>query len=185
MNSRKPELLNICLIFGILAIIPIVLLFPPFVMGGQKERGDTNYPERIKELARECAGEYQDVKWLRVSEFTSMSKKEEWTIVDARNVIERALSIIPGSISIDEIEKEMGIQKKKKILVYDTVGCRSGTYSQKLQSKGLRVFGLWGGALAWAWDGRTFVTPGGLPTKTLHVFQEKWNVLPSGYEGGW
>lgn len=161
------------------------MLFAPLSAGDQKERGDAYYPQSLKELAHECIGDYQDVTWIKVSEFNSLSKKEKWIIVDARNIIERALSIIPGALSIEEFEKVMETQRKKKILVYDTVGCRSGEYSQKLKNKGLNVFSLWGGALAWAWDGRTFVTPEGLPTRTLHVFQRKWNVLPPGYEGGW
>jgi rhodanese-related sulfurtransferase len=184
MNIRKSELYYLCLFLGILAVISLVL-FVPLSAFSLKEGGDANYPQSLKELVLECIGEYQDVTWIRVSEFTSLSKQEEWIIVDARNIIERALSIIPGALSIDEFEKVMEKQRKKKILVYDTVGCRSGAYLQKLKNKGLNVFGLWGGALAWAWDGRTFVTPEGLPTRALHVFQKKWNVLPPDYEGGW
>lgn len=184
MNIRKSEPYYLYSFLGILAAISLVL-FLPLSAAGQKERGDGNYPQSLKELVHECTAGYQGVPWIRVSEFNSLSKKEEWIIVDTRNIIERALSIIPGSRSIDEFENVLETQRKKNILVYDTVGCRSGEYVQKLKNKGLNVFGLWGGALAWAWNGRTFVTPDGVPTRALHVFQRKWNVLPPGYEGGW
>ncbi|UCF87383.1 MAG: hypothetical protein JSV71_01355, partial [Nitrospiraceae bacterium] len=86
MKMRKSELFYLYLFLGVLAAIPLIL-FLPLSAAGQKDRDDGNYPQSLKELVHECTAGYQGVPWLRVSEFDSLSKKEEWIIVDARNII--------------------------------------------------------------------------------------------------
>ena len=49
--------------------------------------------------------------------------------------------------------------KENLILVYCTVGCRSGAYTKKLQKQGFNAFNLYGGVLAWALEGGIFLTP--------------------------
>ncbi len=143
------------------------------------------YPDSLRELVNECKQEYQDVQWITLEEFEKHRITEEWIIVDARSEIERALSIIPGALSKEEFEKDMETYRGGKILVYCTVGCRSGAYARELQKQGFQPFDLWGGVLSWAWAGKEYVTPEGLPTRAVHVFGPRWNVLPEGYEGGW
>jgi rhodanese-related sulfurtransferase len=145
----------------------------------------TVYPHRLEELVNECSLEYLDVTWITLEDFEKRRDTEKWIIIDARSVIERAISIIPGALSKEEFEMDMETHRGSNILIYCTVGCRCGAYARELQHMGFRSFDLWGGVLAWAWAGKEYSTPEGLSTRAVHVFGPKWNVLPQGYEGGW
>lgn len=143
------------------------------------------YIERLEESANGCSRMFWGAPSLSASEFLRRSKQEEWSIVDARSQRERRVSIIAGSLSIEEFEAQIEEHKNKHILVYCTIGCRSGAYAQKLRAKGLEAFNLWGGVLAWTQDDRTFATPDGQPTRRLHVHGGQWAVLPPSYEAVW
>jgi rhodanese-related sulfurtransferase len=136
---------------------------------------------RTEELANICDRTYPNTPRLSMNEFLHRSEREEWIIVDVRSPRERAVSVIPGSMSKEEFEARLEEAREKHILVYCTAGCRSGAYAQKLRKRGLDAFNLRGGVLAWALGGGTFVAPDGQPTDHVHVYGRRWNSLPSGY----
>ena len=114
-----------------------------------------------------------------------MVLQADWMIVDVRPRREQDVSIIPGAMSTKEFKTQTKARSEecdKHILVYCTAGCRSARYAQKLHKQGFKAFNLRGGVLAWALDGRTFVTPDGEVTRRVHVCSGEWNVLPPGYE---
>ena len=139
--------------------------------------------KRVAELARECRKQHPRVPWILLREYLARSKKEQWVVVDVRSKLERDVSVIPGAVAREAFEKQLASHRKKPILVYCTVGCRSGAYAGELRKKGLDAYNLGGGVLAWALNGRTFVTPDGKTTRRVHVYARKWNVLPPGYVG--
>ena len=53
---------------------------------------------------------------------------------------------------------------------------------KKLRKQGFNVFNLRGGVLAWALEGRPFVTSTGEDTRRVHVYSGEWDVLLPGYE---
>jgi rhodanese-related sulfurtransferase len=139
----------------------------------------------LANIVEECEKQYNDVSWITMEEFNSMKDVEDWVIIDTRSEAERNVSIVSNALSVDEFEAVINTYSGRNILVYCTVGCRSGAYARTLQEKGFNAFNLWGGVLDWARSGREFVTPEGASTRTVHVFGEQWNVLPSGYQGVW
>ena len=122
-----------------------------------------SYVEAIEELAGICRLTHPDAPWLTLDEFARRGEREEWVIVDVRRGSERNVSIIPGALDTNEFKawsKERGRAcAEQPILVYCTAGCRSARYAKKLCKSGFRAFNLYGGILAWALDGRAFVTP--------------------------
>jgi len=138
-----------------------------------------------EESANGCALNYSLAPTITASEFAQRSEKEEWVAVDARSDPERRVSIIPGALSILEFEAQLDQHKDKPILVYCTVGCRSGAYAQVLRDRGYDAFSLWGGILSWTLDKRDFVTPDGRSTQRVHVSSPYWDMLPAGYEAVW
>jgi sodium/bile acid cotransporter 7 len=145
-----------------------------------------SYVEAIEELAGICRLIHPEAPWLTLDEFARRGEREEWVIVDVRRQFERNVSIIPGALDANEFKawaRERGQAcAEQAILVYCTAGCRSARYANKLRKSGFRAFNLYGGILAWALDGRTFVTPDGEETRRAHVYSDDWNVLPPGYE---
>jgi hypothetical protein len=71
------------------------------------------------------------------------------------------------------------------IVVYCTIGVRSGRYTKKLIRKGFDAHNLAGGVLAWAHSGGEFVDLKGNRTDTVHVYGEEWDLLPPGYMSTW
>ncbi len=137
---------------------------------------------RIDKLAGECFEQYSNISWLSPQEYLIRSATEKWVIVDARTKEERRVSMIPGAISTSEFERRAFEYRNTPTLVYCTIGCRSGTYVRKLEKLGIKSFNLRGGVLSWANSGKMFLAPDGSTTNKVHVYEEKWNVLPSGYE---
>ncbi|MGR3219151.1 MAG: rhodanese-like domain-containing protein [Candidatus Anammoxibacter sp.] len=148
---------------------------------------NVTYGQRIEQLANECLEKYPDVQRITANEFfikneASQNKQAKWIIVDVRSRRERDVSVIQGSLSVDEFEAQWDLFKEIPILVYCTAGCRSGTYARMLNRKGFKAFNLQGGVLAWALEGLTFVTPNEEITNRVHVYGKKWDALPPGYE---
>jgi rhodanese-related sulfurtransferase len=141
-----------------------------------------SYARRAQVLAAACQQERPEVPGLSPREFLERSREEQWTMVDVRTGPERAVSMIPGAVSKEVFEAHLEEYAKGPILVYCTAGCRSGSYARELREQGLYAFNLRGGVLAWALNGGPFVDPDAEPTRRVHVYGERRNVLPPDYE---
>lgn len=82
-----------------------------------------------------------------------------------------------------------GIPKGKRIVVYCTIGYRSGKYAMELAGQGIRAENLEGGILSWSHAGGPFQVrnDAGLatPTRRVHVYDKGWNLLHPDYEAVW
>ena len=138
--------------------------------------------QRVTDLSDECVQKYPETNLISTAEYFNKSRNNSWIIVDVRSKRERNVSIIPDAMSKDMFEMQKTDFKENLILVYCTVGCRSGAYTKKLQKQGFNAFNLYGGVLAWALEGGRFLTPEGAPTNRVHVYSRKWSVLPDKYQ---
>jgi rhodanese-related sulfurtransferase len=102
-------------------------------------------------------------------------------LVDARTEAEMEVSMLPNAISRDTFELEHKKHRDKKIIVYCTIGARSGGFVKKLRAKDFEAFNLKGGILLWAHAGKSFIDNMKKETKTAHVYGYRWNLLPKGY----
>lgn len=106
-------------------------------------------------------------------------------LVDVREPRERAVSVLPGSITLDTLAR-LGPPDDRPIVVYCTIGMRSADWTQRLRDDGwVNARNLSGGVLAWAAAGGAFVAPDGRPTRAVHVYGRTWNHLPDGYTATW
>jgi rhodanese-related sulfurtransferase len=128
----------------------------------------TGYIEEVQTLADVCYLIRPNLSWLSPSEYVRRR--------------ERAVSVGPGALGREEFEAHIEEHRKKAVLVYCTAGCHSGAYVQKLRKQRIDAFNLWGGILAWVWDGRSLVTSAGEPIRRVYVRGIPWDVLPPGYE---
>jgi rhodanese-related sulfurtransferase len=128
---------------------------------------------------------YAGVPDISVSHLIAGRDSSGMVVVDARPTEERKVSMIPGAITRDEFERHRGQYRDSMIVVYCTIGYRSGEYTGELREKGFEAYNLIGGVLSWAHAGRTFVAEDGEHTKKVHVYGRKWNLLPDDYEGVW
>lgn len=104
-------------------------------------------------------------------------------ILDAREPGEYAVSKIPGAIYIGFNEfdiftvRSLIADKKKKIIVYCSLGVRSERIGHKIKRAGYgNVFNLWGGIFEWKNEGRQVVDANNKPTENVHAYSKKWGV---------
>ncbi|GBG26414.1 Dynein heavy chain 7, axonemal [Hondaea fermentalgiana] len=112
-------------------------------------------------------------------------------LVDCRPKGEQ-VSSVPGSLREDELDRllsepaDVNLNAKGsncEIILYCTVGYRSGVKASKLQKEypDRKFSNLSGGILLWAHDVGKVVSAEGKDTKTVHVFGKAWDLLPQGW----
>ncbi len=124
-----------------------------------------------------------DVRDITVDELLRQNLQDV-VLVDVRSPAERKVSSIPGSVSVTEFEQHPERFVNKVIIPFCTVGYRSGLYAQELMQKGRATRNLRGGILAWCHAAQP-VYAAGKPTRRVHVYGRKWNLLPASCEGVW
>lgn len=102
--------------------------------------------------------------------------------IDAREPAEIAVSTLPGALPLSEVQRDPEAFAGRRLVVYCTIGHRSGAAAASLRARGLDAVNLHGGVLGWAWAGLPFVDPAGTTTRRVHPWSPSWALLPSGYE---
>ena len=105
----------------------------------------------------------------------------EVVIVDVREPAEREVSRLPNSITTKELESFLEGHDDQQIVIYCTIGYRSGKFTRSLKNKGVKAYNLAGGIIAWVHHGGP-IEHDGNPMRRVHVYGKKWNLLPEGYE---
>lgn len=108
-----------------------------------------------------------------------LSKKEKLTILDARETKEFNVSHILNAKSIgyknfNLKETIKHLDPKSKIIVYCSVGYRSGKVAEKLKQKGFEVYNLYGGIFEWLNQGHEIVGKNEKKTNKIHSYDEDW-----------
>ena len=101
--------------------------------------------------------------------------------VDTRKPAEMAVSMLPGAITLEAFLKDPEKFKDRRIVAYCTISYRSGKFAQEMAKKGIAIFNLRGGLLAWVLEGEKVYDEKG-ETKRINVYGKKWDYPPEGYE---
>ncbi len=139
---------------------------------------------RLDDLVQQTRARFPDVPRFTVPEYLAFADTADVVLVDVRREEERAVSHIAGSIPYWEFEKNAEAYRDRPVVCYCTIGWRSSAYARDLVREGWDARNLEGSLLAWAQHDRELVGPDG-PTRRLHVYGKRWNVLPPGWEGVW
>ncbi|EFN53224.1 hypothetical protein CHLNCDRAFT_13814, partial [Chlorella variabilis] len=100
-------------------------------------------------------------------------------VLDVRKPEEVQVSMIPGSITVDEFEKQKGELKNKTVVCYCTVGYRSSAHAAKLKAQGYDAKNLEGGIVRWAQKRYPLIArSSGEETKRIHVYGKDWALQP-------
>ncbi|PAP78867.1 hypothetical protein BSZ37_19095 [Rubrivirga marina] len=105
-------------------------------------------------------------------------------LLDARTEAEYAVSHLPGAHRVDpdasaaELADALdGIDRQRSVVVYCSVGVRSGAVARRLQSAGFEhVENLAGSIFRWANEGRPLVRDGH-PVEEVHPYDAVWGRL--------
>ena len=106
--------------------------------------------------------------------------KGAYVLVDVRSKAETDVSIIPNAITREEFERTYDEYQGKTVIVYCTVGYRSGIYTQELRNHGWNAVNYKGSILDWCNHHLPVVTQGGKRTEKVHTYSSDYQV-PAGY----
>ena len=140
--------------------------------------------ETIDAMYRDYKKSFPNTPDISVDALLATQKTTRVVLVDVREPREREVSMIPGALSSQEFERNIDKYKDRTIVVYCTIGFRSGIYAEKLQNTDLTMLNLRGSILAWVHSGQQVVNTQG-PTHRVHVYGPEWNLLPDDYQGVW
>jgi rhodanese-related sulfurtransferase len=110
-----------------------------------------------------------------------LAKEDKVVFVDVREPKEQAVSMLPGAITEKDFLENPEAYKGRMIISYCTISYRSGKLAERLQEKGIQMLNLRGGILAWVHSGGK-VYKDGEPVMRVHVYGDKWDLAPLGYE---
>ena len=105
-------------------------------------------------------------------------------LIDIREPREQQVSMLPGTITEKDFMNNSLNYKNAVKIAYCTISYRSGKFAQKLQRKGIPVYNLRGGILAWVHAGGKIYDQNG-EAHRIHVYGRKWNLSPERYEAVW
>ena len=162
---RRPR----ALLAGLVALLPL------------SAAADSALDRRIEALVADVEERVGDVPVIRADALlTAVASSHPPILLDVRAPAERAVSVIAGAV-----DDERALAPGTNVVVYCTVGLRSGERARALRERGINAVNLRGGILAWLAAGGTVIDPTGAPTQRVHVYGRRWNALPDGFEAVW
>ncbi|GEM_PF-1237175 len=141
----------------------------------------------------ECVKATRDlhVPVIKPAELKQIIADTNLVLIDIRQPKEQEVSMLPHALTTNEFAEKFrhGIPKDKRLVVYCTIGYRSGKYAETLVRQGIKSENLEGGILAWSFVGGELFTKdkdGSLiPTNRIHTYSKDWNLVHPDYVGVW
>ena len=127
---------------------------------------------------------FPKVKDFSAEQILQLMDRERIIFVDIRKTKEQAVSMITGAITETEFTRNPSAYRDYIVIGYCTIGSRSGKLARKLKKKGISMFNMRGGILAWLHAGG-IVHKDGKPVNRVHVYGRKWNLAPSAMKSVW
>lgn len=136
-------------------------------------------PKSFDEMASRMSKKFP-APIIKSDKLKALLKKEKVYILDAREFAEFKVSHIKNSIfvgfdhfDIDKLKKKL--PKGSPIVVYCSVGYRSGKITEKLIESGYKAYNLYGGIFGWSNSGNQIYNQDNLVTKKIHGFNQEWS----------
>jgi rhodanese-related sulfurtransferase len=131
----------------------------------------------------------KDIKgpWIKAAELKAVLEDTDLILVDVRKPEEQAVSMIPHALDTYQFADfyRHGIPPGKRLVLYCTIGYRSGKYGEQLAAMGIRSEILEGGILMWSFVGGPLEERdkdvGPKPTHRIHVYDAEWNIVHPDY----
>lgn len=128
---------------------------------------------------------------IKTSELKKIIDDTNLVLIDIRQQNEQDTSMLPHALSTKQFAEKFrhGIPKEKRLVVYCTIGYRSGKYAETLAKQGIKSENLEGGILAWTFvDGpleKINAQGEKIATHTVHTYSKEWNLVHPNYKGVW
>jgi rhodanese-related sulfurtransferase len=140
--------------------------------------------QQMYEASRER--HFPGVAELGVSAARALADSVAVVWLDVRSDRERRVSVIEGAIDMRSFRAREQELVGRPVIVYCTIGHRSGLATRDLREEGREAYNLAGGVLAWIHGEGDLVEPlTGANTRLVHVYGRRWNLAPPGWRSVW
>lgn len=132
-------------------------------------------PEGFEKMASRMAS-----KVVPLIEVSELNLSDSILLLDAREKKEFKISHLPNAVWVGyddfDLKRVAGFDKSKTVIVYCSVGYRSGKIGEELLEAGFtNVYNLYGGMFAYVNNGKMIVTPSGQTTQKVHGYNKNWS----------
>jgi sodium/bile acid cotransporter 7 len=176
--------------------LPVICLFLAAMLSGI-DPAAAQTPSRAEKLeARmrvECIKATKDINVpvIKAAALKAIIEDTDLVLIDIRQPKEQEISMLPHALTTFEFAEKFrkGIPATKRIVVYCTIGYRSGKYAETLARQGIKSENLEGGILAWSFAGGALRCKNSagewVPTNRIHTYSKEWNLVHPDYAGVW
>ena len=173
----------------ILGLFTAALAFAFVTLMGQLSLSSEDWSDGVKrqkveDMYNGYKKEFPDVRDLSPQKAMVLTAEGKAVLIDIREPREQQVSMLPGAVTEKEFMNDPAKYKDAVKIAYCTISYRSGKFAQKLQEKGIPVYNLSGGILAWIHNGGKVYDQNG-ETHRIHVYGRKWNLGPRHYQAVW
>ena len=148
------------------------------------ELSDRDKRQKVADMYNGYKKKFPEVRDISAQRVMTLMAEGNAVFIDIRESREQQVSMLPGAITEKEFIKDPAKYKDAVKIAYCTISYRSGKFAQKLQKKGIPVYNLKGGILAWIHDGGKVYDQNG-ETDRIHVYGRKWDLGPKRYQAVW
>ncbi len=173
----------------ILGLITAAAAFAVITLVGQLSRSsddlsDRDKRQKVTDMYVGYKKQFSEVHDISAQKVMALMAEGNAVLIDIRKPREQQVSMLPGAITEKEFLNDPAKYKDAVKIAYCTISYRSGKFAQTLQKKGIPVYNLEGGILAWVHDGGKVYDQSG-ETDRIHVYGRKWNLGPKRYQAVW
>ena len=173
----------------ILGLITAALAFTIITLMGQlslssDDLSDGDKRQKVTDMYNGYKKQFPEVHDMSAQRVMTLMAEGNAVFIDIREPREQQVSMLPRAITEEEFINDSAKYKDAVKIAYCTISYRSGKFAQKLQKKGVPVYNLRGGILAWVHDGGKVYDQNG-ETDRIHVYGRKWNLGPKRYQAVW
>ncbi len=168
---------------ALLLFVGFICLIVPLPGLGRQVLTDAEKLERVYALYAAYREAFPAVKGIAAKDALQMLKNgQKLVFVDTRSPEEREVSMLPQAISKETFLAASSAAYGDSVVIgYCTISYRSGIFARDLVGTGREIYNLEGGLLAWILEGGKVYDRDGA-TWRVHVYGDKWNLAPDGYE---
>jgi rhodanese-related sulfurtransferase len=172
-------------VFILIAVVGLVLS-GGLVHPGEASQVLTDAEKRqlIEKMAVKYHAKFPDVVEMDSRRAMELMKDNKIVFIDVRRPDEREVSMLPGAVPLRVFLETPEKYDDYTKVGYCTIGYRSSRFTQMMARKGITVYNLHGGMLAWAHAGGEVYDKSGRSFR-IHVYGRPWKLAPEGYQEVW
>ncbi len=164
------------------AALAALLMLPFQVQGSARALDDAGKKDAVYRMYADYKKAFPAVRDISPRDARTAFDEGRVIFVDTRQPEEMSVSMLPGAVSSDEYLRHSERYADKTAVAYCTISYRSGLFARDQAEQGLAMVNLKGGILAWILEGGPVVDAAGNPTRSVHVYGDKWDLATDSWE---